>query len=161
MSVAALCLAAAIYFFVTRDHPFVGLHWQMWRALGISLEERQDLYTAGFAVLALACLIWVLIGSRVARRVVITSAGVTIYSAQLGRSNRLVIPFAAIRDAGQRELASRSGRSDLARRADRIFHFSVNGRDFDFRRFAFQSDHDFERFCQLIVNRVGLYRPEA
>ncbi|MGQ7932912.1 hypothetical protein [Paraburkholderia sp. D1E] len=43
VSVAVLCLAAAIYFFVTRDHPFVGLHWQMWRALGISLEERQDL----------------------------------------------------------------------------------------------------------------------
>lgn len=155
VSVAVLCLAAAVYFHVTRDHPFVGLHWQMWRAAGMSLEERQDLYAAGFAVLALACLIWAVIGQRIARRVVITPAGITIYSAQLGPSNPIVIPFAAIRDVGQRELASRSGRSELAGRADRIFYFSVNGRDFDFRRFAFRSDRDFEQFCQLIVNRVG------
>lgn len=158
VSVTVICLAAAIYFHVTRDHPWVGLRWLTWRAAGISLEQRQDLYTAAFAVLTLGCFIWTLVGPRLARRVVITSTSVTIYRALSGSSEPVVIPFAAIRDAGQRELPPRSGRSELLRRFDRYFHFSFNGRDFDFRRFTFQSNGDFERFCELIVNRASLIR---
>lgn len=154
-SVAAVCFAAAIYLHVTRDHPWVGLHSLPWRAAGISLEERQNLFTAGFAVLALACVIWALIGPRVARRIVITSTNVIVYAAQFGSSEPVVIPFGAIRDAGQRELPSRRGRSEFIRRADPYFHFSFNGRDFDFRRLAFQSNRDFERFCQIMASRAG------
>lgn len=155
VSATVLSLAAAICFHVTRDHPWVGLRWLMWRAAGISLEERQDLYTAGFALLALCCFVWALVGPRVARRVVITSADVTVYGAQFGSSETVVIPFNAIHDVGQRELPSRSGRSEWIRHTDPYFHFSFNGRDFDFRRFAFQSNRDFDRFCQLIVSRAG------
>jgi len=154
-SVAVTCLASASYMHVTRDHPWVGLHALAWRTAGISLEARQEFYATVFAVLAMACLIWALIGSRIARRVVITSSGITIYRAPLGSSEPVVIPFDAIRDVGQRKLPPRRGRSELVRRSGPYFHFSYNGCDFDFRRFAFRSDHDFERFCQLIVNRVG------
>jgi hypothetical protein len=155
VSVAVTCLGSASYMHVTRDHPWVGLHTLAWRAAGTSLEERQEFYAAVFAVIAMACLIWALIGSRIARRVVITSSSITIYRALFGPSEPVVIPFEAIRDVGQRKLPSRRGRSELVRRSDPYLHFSYSGCDFDFRRFAFRSDHDFERFCQLIVNRVG------
>jgi hypothetical protein len=153
-SVAVTCLAAAVYLYETRDHPSVGLHYWTWRAAGISLRDRQDFYAVVFSVVALACLVWTIFGPIVARRVVVASASVTIYSTRMNSSNPIVIPFSAIRDAGQLQPRTSNGRPNPVRRADRIFHFSANGRDFDFRRFAFRSDFDFERFCQLILNRI-------
>lgn len=155
VGVTVVCAVAAIYFHMTRDHPWVGLHSLPWRAAGISLEARQELYAAVFAFVALSLFVWTLVGPRIARRVVIHSTSITIYGALWGSGEPVVVPFAAIRDAGLRERPPGSGRSAIARRADKYFHFSFNGRNFDFRRFAFQSDRDFDRFCQLIGSRAG------
>lgn len=86
--------------------------------------------------------------------IVTTSTPVTIHLVQLGSGEAVVIPFVAIRDTGQRELPLRGGRWELARQIDRYFHVGFDWRAFDFRRFAFQSNRDFERFCALTVRRI-------
>lgn len=155
VSVTVICFIAAVYMYGASDHPWVGLRWFAWRAMGVSFEQRQALSAAFFTIVALGCFVWTLIGPRLARRVVITSTHIRIYRAQLGSSDPVVIPFVAVRDAGQRELPPGNRRSEWVHRADRYFHFDFNGQDFDFRRFAFQSDRDFKRFCELIVDRIN------
>lgn len=150
--VGLICALAAVALHLTRSTPWVGLSGWAWKAAGISYQNRQDLYTIGFAALSALCLLWILGGNLVARRLEVSTDTVLISRFRAFRRLSIVIPFIDIRDLEYRESTAKVGVEN------KYLHFSWERQEFNFRRLSFKSDQEFDRFCAVVFQRSS--RPD-
>ncbi|MFP3569765.1 hypothetical protein [Paraburkholderia sp. SIMBA_030] len=152
--IGVLCALVAAYMFMHGGRPWIGNTGWAWHAAGVSYRTREVLYGAIFAMLAVACFGWCLLGPWLARRILMTGQGLTVFEPPILSKPPVMIPYPAIGNLRRYQQSSPTRRGNYSSKALETIGFTFQGRPYGFQRYRFRNDQEFESFWRLMTERV-------
>ena len=152
--VGVICTLGAAYMLMHGGRPWIGNSGWAWHAAGVSYRTREVLYGVIFAVIAVACFGWCFLGPWLARRILMTAQWLTIVEPPILSKPPMLIPYPAIGNLRRYQQPSLTRRGSYSSKARETISFTFQGRAYEFQRYRFRSDQEFESFFLLITERV-------